>query len=322
MTKLNRPPVAVVGVGHWGKNLARNFGQLGALAAVCDPDFSTAQKVAAACGAEARGFDEVLSDTTIAGIAIAAPAELHASLALQAFAAGKHVYVEKPLALTRQDGEAMIEAGQAADRLLMVGHLLQYHPAFQTLRQHVENGVLGSLRYVTSHRLSFGKFRRAENALWSFAPHDLSMILSLFGETPATVQGRGTGWVTPGVEDECRVDMTFEGGGRAHVFASWLHPFKEHRLVAVGSEAMMVFEDSHPDPAQKLRLYRHRIDKPDGADPVAVKSEPEAVPYPSLEPLNEECNHFLACIEGRHTPRTDGVEALGVLDALLRAGDA
>lgn len=318
MSASSRPPAALIGAGHWGNNLARNFAELGALAAICDPTPETAHTQADKNNCRVMGFEEILDDNTIAAVAIAAPAELHAEIALRAFGAGKHVYVDKPLALTRADGQKMIAAADKADRILIVGHLLQYHPAFEALLNSVPRGDIGSLRYAYSHRLSLEKFRRAENALWSLAPHDKSMLLALFNAPPTSVRGSGGGWVTPGVEDEYRVDMAFDGGGRAHIFASWLHPFKEHRLVVVADTGMIVFEDSHMDPAQKLPLYRHEIATGEH-DPVATKKEAEPIAFGAHEPLRQECDHFLTCIEKGQTPRTDGLEAMAVLDALLRA---
>lgn len=310
--------VAQVGAGYWGKNLARNFAQLGALAAVCDPVPETAAREAAANKVEARSLDDVLADPSISGVSIAAPAELHAALALRAFASGKHVFVEKPLALTQADCERMCAAAETAGKVLMVGHLLQYHPAFETLLAQVRAGAIGKLRYAYSTRASLGKLRIEENVLWSFAPHDISMLLALFGDRPETVQGLGGAFVTPGIDDEYRLDMTFAEGRRAHVFASWLHPFKEHRLVVVGETGMFVFEDSAAKPDEKLRLYRHGIDRGHGA-PNAVKADPEAIPYPADEPLKRECAHFLECCHTGARPRTDGREAMAVVETLLRA---
>ncbi|MBK8196766.1 MAG: Gfo/Idh/MocA family oxidoreductase [Acidobacteria bacterium] len=185
MTKpSSTPQVAQVGAGHWGRNLARNFAELGALKAVCDPHPETAKREADANGVVAITFDEVLNDPNIDGISIAAPAELHADLALKAFAAGKHVFVEKPLALSIEDSRAMCEAAERTGKALMVGHLLQYHPAFIRLRELLSEGAIGSVRYAYSNRLSLGKLRTEENALWSFAPHDLSMLLSIMGSAP------------------------------------------------------------------------------------------------------------------------------------------
>ncbi len=311
------PMVAVVGCGYWGKNLVRNFAELDALAAVVDPDPATAAREAEKYGVQALSYEDALAHPDVSGVAIAAPAELHADLALKAFAAGKHVYVEKPIALTIAEGEKMKAAASEAGRVLMVGHLLQYHPAFIALLGAVRDGVLGDLRYAYSNRLSLGKFRVEENALWSFAPHDVSMLLALFGEEPETVTGRGGAYVTPGIEDECRLDLTFAGGKRAHVFASWLHPFKEHRLVVVGEKAMAVFEDSAQG-AEKLRLYKHTIDA-SGHTPVPTKADAEPIPYGTDEPLRSECAHFLDCCATGATPRTDADEALRVLKVLVKA---
>ncbi len=310
--------VAQVGCGYWGRNLARNFKQLGALAAVCDQHPDTARREAEANGVPARSIEDILADGTIDAIATASPAEAHADIALRAFKAGKHVFVEKPIALSIADAEKMRDAANAAGRILMVGHLLQYHPAFETLLGLVRAGELGALRYAYSNRLSLGKFRTEENALWSFAPHDVSMLLALFGEEPLSVSGSGGAFVTPGVSDECRLNMTFSGGRRAHVFASWLHPFKEHRLVVVGEKAMSVFEDSLANP-DKLRLYRHTIDT-SGRAPEPKKAEAEPIPYPLSEPLKSECEHFLASCEGNTSPRTDANEAIAVLRVLIAAG--
>ena len=312
--------VAVVGCGHWGRNLVRNFAELGALGAVVDADPTAAAREAAKFAVTALSFDDALRRDDIAALAIAAPAELHAELALRAFAAGKHVYVEKPMALTVADGERMAKAAAAANRVLMVGHLLQYHPAFMTLLTLVRDGGLGAVRSAYSHRLSLGKTRIEENVLWSFAPHDLSMLLALFGTEPVAVSGGGGAFLTPGIEDEYRLDMTFPGGGRGHVFASWLHPFKEHRLVVVGETGMAVFEDSAAGP-EKLRLYRHRIDMT-RRPPEPAKAEAELLPFPADEPLRSECAHFLDCMATGATPRTDAQEGLRVLRVLTRVGAA
>jgi predicted dehydrogenase len=306
--------VAVVGCGYWGKNLVRNFAELSGLGAVVDGNPDVAAAMSAQHGAPAMTYEQVLADPNISGVVIAAPAEAHAPLALQAFAAGKHVYVEKPIAMSLDEAYAMKRAGEAAGRVLMVGHLLRYHPAFEALLALVQRGDIGKLRYAYSNRLSLGKFRVEENALWSFAPHDVSMLLALFGEAPTSVHINGGAYVTPGIEDENRIDMTFADGRRAHVFASWLHPFKEHRLVVVGETGMAVFEDSVAGP-EKLRLYRHSIDQ-SGREPIATKAEFVPVPYENGEPLKRECAHFLECCTTGQKPRTDAAEAIAVLAVL------
>lgn len=310
----NQKNLAVIGCGHWGKNLARNFAQLGALKAVVDPNPETAKVQAEANSVVAMTLDEVLADPEIRSVAIAAPAELHKRLTLQALEAGKHVYVEKPLALSVKDGEEMRDAARAAGLTLMVGHLLQYHPVFVALREKVRAGDLGKLRYAYSHRLSMGKFRIEEDAFWSLAPHDVSMLLALFDEAPSEVRGGGLDFVTKGVADEARLDMVFPSGGRAHVFASWLHPFKEQRLVVVGEKAMAVFDDTAPW-EEKLALYEHSIDM-SGTIPAPVKADVEYVDVPTGEPLKSECQHFLDCVATGATPFTDAEEALRVLTVL------
>lgn len=313
------PKVAVIGCGHWGKNLVRNFAELGALAAVVDPNAELATKFAEQYKVDALSFEDTIARDDIAGVVIAAPAELHGYLSLKAFAAGKHVYVEKPIALSMDEAREMKAASAQAGKALMVGHLLQYHPAFSALGELVKSGGLGDVRYAYSNRLSLGKFRVEENAFWSFAPHDISMLLSIFGEAPEFVSGGGSAHVTSGVEDEYRVDMTFSGGRRAHVFASWMHPFKEQRLVVVGSKGMAVFEDSLQAPEDKLRLYRHEIDT-SGLMPEPKKANAEPISYnTTLEPLKAECQHFLDCIATGATPLTDADEALRVLDVLVKA---
>ena len=311
MNQNDNPKVAVIGCGHWGKNLARNFAELGALAAVVDPNPGVAADYAAKYNVPAMSYEEALAAPWVDGVVIAAPAEQHARLALQAFEAGKHVYVEKPIALSVVDGEAMQDAATAADRLLMVGHLLQYHSVFVALRTMVRAGELGKLRYAYSNRLSTGKFRVEEDAFWSLAPHDVSMLLALFDETPSHVRQSGLDFVTESVADEARLNMVFPSGGRAHVFVSWLHPFKEQRLVVVGEKAMAVFDDVKPWD-EKLAVYRHVIDT-SGPVPVPHKADADYIDVPQGEPLKSECQHFLDCIATGDTPFTDGEEALRVL---------
>ena len=306
--------LAVIGCGYWGKNLARNFAQLGALKAVVDPNTEVAKIQAEANGVISMTLDEALADPEINAVAIAAPAELHKDLTLKALNAGKHVYVEKPLALSVADGKVMRDAAQNAGLKLMVGHLLQYHPIFAVLRDKVQSGELGKLRYVYSHRLSMGKFRLEEDVFWSFAPHDISMILSLFEHEPVEVRGGGLDFITSGITDECRIDMIFKEGARAHIFVSWLHPFKEQRLVVVGDKSMAVFDDTQ-EWAQKLALYNHSIDTSDIV-PKPIKSQAVYVDVPHDEPLKSECAHFLDAIINDTTPFTNAEEALRVLRVL------
>jgi UDP-2-acetamido-3-amino-2,3-dideoxy-glucuronate N-acetyltransferase len=312
-----RPRIAAVGAGYWGKNIVRNFAALDALAAIVDQDQSTAQVLSAEHGGLVSTFEDVLADASIAAIAVATPAALHHKLAKAALEAGKHVFVEKPLALTLYDAEDLVTTAERLDRRLMVGHLLQYHPAFLKLKDLVREGKLGRLQYLYSNRLNLGKIRRQENILWSFAPHDLSMILSLVGDEPDSVECVGSCYLHQQIADVTTTHLSFPGGERAHVFVSWLHPFKEQKLVVVGSDAMAVFDDGQPW-ERKLVLFPHRINWSDGM-PTPHKGEAVAVALEAAEPLQAECQHFLDCVEIGATPRTDGREGLRVLRVLTRA---
>jgi predicted dehydrogenase len=313
--------IAHVGYGYWGRNLARNFSELGVLSAIVDFDPKAAAAGARALSVRAAGFEEVLADKAIDGISLASPAVLHFAQAKAALQAGKHVFVEKPLALDVGDAEALCALARERGRVLMVGHLLQYHPIYLRLRALVEEGELGRLRYVYSNRMSLGKFRTEENVLWSFAPHDISMILGLFGSDPLSVTAQGSVAFTPGVADMVTMQMHFPGGGSGHVQTSWMHPFKEQRLVVIGERAMAVFEDSDPDWNAKLKLYRHRIDT-SGPLPNPVKVDAELVSVSQSEPLRAECAHFAECIDQGRQPRTDGKEGLRVLKVLNMAEQA
>src|SRR5215472_6462766 len=312
--------VAAIGCGYWGKNLVRNFAELGALAAICDPNRTAVAALAERYHAPVATVEAVLRDDEIAGVAIAAPAALHADLARRAIEAGKHVFVEKPLALTVAEAEQLCALAERRDRRLMVGHLLQYHPAFIKLRELVRGGVLGRLEYISSTRLNLGKVRREEDILWSFAPHDLSMILSLVGEEPSDVTAQGGYYLHKSIADVTTTHLTFPGGEQAHVFVSWLHPFKEQKLVVIGDRAMAVFDDGQHW-SRKLQLYPHRIEWRD-ALPVPQRAEADPVQLDEGEPLNIECRHFLDCIASGNTPRTDGYEGLRVLRVLARASEA
>ena len=314
------PQVAVIGCGYWGKNLVRNFAELGALAAICDPDKGTAAQLSELYSVGAASLEQVLSDTAIAAVAIAAPAVQHAELARVALDAGKHVFVEKPLALTVRDAEAVCALARQRDRCLMVGHLLQYHPAFVKLRELVREGALGRLQYLYSNRLNLGKVRREEDILWSFAPHDLSMILSLVGQEPTEVTAQGGFYLHKTIADVTTTHLNFPGGEQAHLHVSWLHPFKEQKLVVIGDRAMAVFDDGQPW-HEKLVLYPHRIEWRETM-PVPMRAKADPVKLKEGEPLKLECQHFLDCIACGLQPRTDGEEGLTILRVLTQASAA
>ncbi len=317
MTNHTTPRIAVVGCGHWGRNLARNFSAIGALAAVSDADPASAREVSETTGTPSRAYDDILRDPGINGIAIATPPATHAPLAIAALKSAKHVFVEKPMALDLADAEAMCELADRQDRHLMVGHLLQYHPAFRELRNLVSAGGLGRLQYIYSNRLNLGRFRREENILWSFAPHDISMMMALAGEAPEEVSAIGHSYLHKSIADITTTHLRFPAGTNGHIFVSWLHPYKDHKVVVVGDAGMAVFDDAATWP-EKLRLYRHEVVWKDGL-PQPSKAEHELIPAPEEEPLAAECRHFLDCIQDGIRPRTDGAEGLSVLRILQAA---
>lgn len=306
--------LAVIGFGYWGKNLIRNFHALGALDTICDTDASREQKAGEQYPETrfAASLEFVLADQEIGAVAISTPAATHYDVATAAIEAGKDVFVEKPLALTVEEGERLVELARERDRILMVGHILQYHPAVQKLKQLVMDGDLGRVEYVYSNRLNIGKFRTEENILWSFAPHDVSVMLGLLGEEPCEISCQGGDYLSDNVADVTMSQFVFPSGVRAHIFVSWLHPFKEQRLVVVGSKKMAVMDDTAQD---KLVLYPHRVEWINRV-PTAVKAEAEKVPLEAGEPLRAECQHFLTCIDSREQPLTDGREGLRVLKVL------
>ncbi len=312
--KHSSPRVAVIGCGYWGKNLVRNFHGLGVLAAISDPDPGTASAMAAQFDVSSLNSDELLSDENITAVAIAAPAELHYRLVCNALDANKHVFVEKPLALELAQAEELCERADSAGLTLMVGHLLQYHPAFLKLLEMVRQGQLGRLQYLYSNRLNLGKVRREEDILWSFAPHDISMILTLVGDEPEYVTAIGAAYLHKRIADVTTTHLFFAGGQQAHIHVSWLHPFKEQKLVVVGDRAMAVFDDGQPWPA-KLQVYPHQIDWIDGR-PQPTKADPVPVLVEEAEPLECECRHFIDCVSTGARPRTDGAEGLRVLRVL------
>jgi UDP-2-acetamido-3-amino-2,3-dideoxy-glucuronate N-acetyltransferase len=317
--------VGVVGAGYWGKNLLRNFADLGALAAFCDTNDAHRDTMALQFP-NARPFSDphaLFAFTDLDAVAIATPAVTHGQLVAAALESGKHVFVEKPLCLDIAEAGRLRDRAAALSRTLMVGHLLLYHGAFIALRHCVETGGVGAVRYIYSNRLSLGKIRREENALWSFAPHDVSMILQLMREEPQSVVATGGHYLTPGVSDTTLSHLTFRGGVQAHIFVSWLHPFKEQRLVVVGSDGMAVFDDTQKGPG-KLVLYRH-VTEWNGDAPMVGKAPAVPIQYEDVEPLRQECAAFLAAVQDGAIPPSDaneGIRVLRVLAACQRSIDA
>lgn len=311
--------VAVVGAGYWGKNLLRVFKELGALYAICESDPKNPNLNPYKGIKLYTDYADLLSDTDVRAVAIATPAEMHYEMVKKALESGKDVYVEKPLALTVEEGQEIVAIATKEKRILMVGHILQYHPAVIKLKELISSGELGRVEYVYSNRLNIGKLRTEENILWSFAPHDISVILMLLGEEPVRVSAFGGDYLNKGICDTTLTTLDFQNGVKGHIFVSWLHPYKEQKLIVVGSEAMAVFDDVSKE---KLFLYPHKIEWKDGKIPVAQKAEYQVIPVDRLEPLKEELSHFIACVQHRTQPLTDGHEGLRVLKILQSAEDS
>ena len=306
--------VAVIGVGYWGKNLVRNFHELGSLAALCDSQKSVEENFKRQYeGVKFLSeFNDVLADPTIQAIALATPAVTHYEMAKAALKAGKDVLVEKPLAIDVKQGQELVDLAAANRRILMVGHILRYHPAVLKLQELIKDGTLGQINYLYSNRLNIGKIRSEENILWSFAPHDISVILALLNEMPVRVSCQGGAYLNHAVSDVTLSHFEFANGVRAHIFVSWLHPFKEQRLVIVGSEKMAVFDDTAEN---KLVLYPHKVEWKNRV-PTAIKAQGQIVELSNDEPLKAECQHFLQCVSSRKAPVSDGNEGLRVLRVL------
>ncbi len=308
--------ISVIGSGYWGKNLVRNFHALNALHGICDsnPDTLALFKNDYPDVELSVSFSEVINDSGVTGVAISTPAVTHAALAKEALLAGKDVYVEKPLCLSEKEGIELNRIAREEGRILMIGHLLWYHPLVLKLKELIDAGELGRIQYIYSNRLNLGKLRREENVLWSFAPHDISVILGITGEMPTTVCAQGGNFLHQQIADTTVTLLNFSSGTRAHIFVSWLHPFKEQMLVVVGDKQMAVFNDTAPW-EEKLQLYPHTV-KWEGNVPVADRAEAVMVHAEQEEPLRAECAHFLDCIATRNRPRTDGEEGLRVLTVL------
>ena len=311
-----KPALGLVGCGYWGKNLLRNFRDLGVLAYVCECDPEN-QRKAGELAPEVpvlSSFEELLA-TEVQAVALATPAVTHFELARQALRAGKDVFVEKPLALRLEEGRRLLE--EAADRIVMVGHILEYHPACVKLVELVRSGELGSVCYLYSNRLSLGKVRREENILWSFAPHDVAMMNRVVGQLPETVAAFGGAYVHPKNADVTVTNLRYPNGVRGHIHVSWLHPFKEQRFVVVGTQKMAVFDGV----AGSLTLYDQRVEWHLG-EPVPVRGEGQAVAVEVVEPLRAECEAFIRSVETRQPPLTDGRSGLEVLAVLEAAQES
>ena len=317
--------IAVVGAGAWGKNHIRVFSEISRvrLKYVCDSDPRklSALKKSYPQSTTIGDLTPALADPEIAGVVIASSAISHYSLAKEALLSGKDVLVEKPMALDVKDAEEMLAIAEKRGRILMVGHLLIYHPVVDRLKEMIASGELGRIHYLYTQRVNLGVIRQDENALWSFAPHDLSVILQLLGEKPVGVSAHGESYIQKGIEDVVFVSLRFPDGKMANIHLSWLDPHKVRRITIVGSKKMLVFDDM--EVSEKLKIY----DKGVGSSSYDTYSEYLSLRFGDitipnirmLEPLRAEAEHFIECIETRKKPKTGGQDGLEVVKILVAA---
>ncbi len=310
--------IALLGLGYWGKNILRNLVEMDVLHTAGDTNAQTVERWQQTYPNTrfTTSVEAILKNPEIVGVVLATPAVTHFEMVQMFLRAGKDVFVEKPLALTADHGESLVAQADGGRRILMVGHILQYHPAVHAMKHLLRSGVLGTLQYLYSNRLNIGKLRTEENILWSFAPHDISVMLSLTNEEPVNVQAFGGAYINRDVSDTTLTTLSFRNNVKGHIFVSWLHPFKEQKLVVVGSKAMAVFDDLSKE---KLVLYRHSIEWQNGTMPVAKPADREIVSVGTEEPLRMELQQFVSSIASRQSPPSDGREGLRVLRVLAAA---
>ncbi len=309
---MTRPLVALAGVGAWGRHHLRNLRSMGCLGPVYDPSEEARSLIPVEH--RAASFEDLLCGDGAESIVIATPARTHYRLALAALLAGKHVLVEKPLTLRVSEAEELVRLADERQRVLMVGHITLFHPALTKLRSLVQTGALGTLRYLYANRLNLGTVREEEDILWSFAPHDVAWLVCTLGQTPRRVDAVGGSYLRPGRADVTITHLEFEAGVKAHIFVSWLHPTKEHRLVVIGSDLMAVFEDGKD--GGRLDLFRVDSARLERAGPAGI---PDTVEFARAEPLRLELEHFLDCQRTGEEPRSGGRHGLAVLRVLAEA---
>lgn len=311
--------IAIIGSGYWGKNIIRNMYNLKRLAIICDSNLDVIEKIKKDFSDVEflSDYKEIINRKNIRGIMIATPAVTHYRIAKEFLLADKNVFVEKPLSVKVEEAEELVAIAKKRQLILMVGHILQYHPAIRKMKEIVFSGELGKIYYLFSNRLNIGKIRTEENILWSFAPHDISVILSIVQDEPDEVIACGNNYLQQAIEDVTITYLKFSSGINAHIFVSWLNPFKEQKFVVVGSKGMLVFDDTLKE--GKLSMYRHNIDWDKGQIPVAKKADPEVIKIENLEPLKEECLAFLKSIDEGTDTITSGEEGLRVLKVLNAA---
>ncbi|MFA5794341.1 MAG: Gfo/Idh/MocA family oxidoreductase [Candidatus Brocadiia bacterium] len=318
--------IAVIGSGDWGKNLVRNFSQLenAHLKTVCDTDEKRLQNVRSAYPgvSTTTKLAEVLDDKDISAVVIASPAVMHYQMVEAALLKGKHTYVEKPFTLKSAEAQKLVNLARDKKLVLMVGHLLKYHPAVTYLKNLIDSGDIGEVYYLYSQRLNLGKVRADENAMWSFAPHDLAVINYLLGETPVSVSARGEAYLQKNIDDVVFMTLGFKSKKIAHIHISWLDPHKVRRLTIVGSKKMVVFDDT--EATDKIKIYDKGASKETKYETygeyISLRFGDIIIPHLKLtEPLNVLCKHFIDCVTNNKVPLTDGQDGLEVVKILESA---
>lgn len=307
----------MIGCGAWGKNLVRCFAELNCLGAVADHHSATVAEILALHGGQALTFEQILVEPSIQAVAIATQPSRHFDLAKRALLAGKHVFVEKPLALEFRQAKELAALARRSGLRLMIGHILRFHPAFARLQTLIASGGIGRLLRLEANRKNLGAIRSEEDVLWCLGPHDVSIILALVGSLPSELHVVGGYHLRQGRADTVTLHLAFPAGERAQVNLSWLHPVKEHRLTVIGSEAMVVFDDGEQWD-RKLLLYPHMVKVAENAT-ATIRAEPVPLTIEQHEPLKLECQHFINCIVQGSEPITNGEEGLRVTRVLAEA---
>jgi predicted dehydrogenase len=310
--------VCVIGAGYWGKNHIRTLHELGYLGGIVEPNSETLKRFVEQYP-DVKGFlslDDALQDGQFLGFTIATPAETHYPLAKQIIEAGKHVLVEKPLTLQEDHAKELVRLSEETNVNLMVGHVLLFHPAIKKIKALIDSGKIGKLQYIYSNRLNLGQVRTEENVFWSLAPHDIS-IFQYFTETfPEAIHASGSTFLQKGIHDSTLTQFKYPNGIEGHIFVSWLHPFKEHRLVVIGSEAMITFEDSSE--GKPLKLYAKKFDMAKGV-PEKIDGPVTLIDYEQKMALTEELQYFVDHLEGKKPNIANGKHALEVMKILIEA---
>jgi len=320
--------IAVIGCGYWGKNLVRNFAELGALHTICDSDSKALSRLESLYPNVTRetSIDSVLSNDRVKGVVIALPTALHYAVTKKALLAGKDVFVEKPFTSQSSEAKELVEVSEKQNQILMIGHLMLYHPAIHILKRHIQSGDLGDIYYLYSTRVNLGQVYRDKSAFWDLTPHDISMFLYLLENVPEVLSAEGISYIQPHLEDVVFVTLKFTPNILAHIHASWLDPHKIRQLTVVGSKKMAVFDDMEPE--HKLRIYDQGVveNYNNLASPLGtLKLRAEGVYLPRIdlaEPLSLECRHFLECVENRTRPASDGRQGLEVVSLMEKIEEA